>query len=177
VACGTAPCGTSNEDRATAFAWILHLAGDIHQPLHTSARVTTESDERRGDQGGNLFTLAPASTGNPPLPLHSYWDGIIDRAVPRQPGESEPAYVVRVSAVIVTKHPPAQLSGRVKSGDFAAWSREGLSTTKNEIYPGTLKRGQMPTSGYRARALSVAEEAIALAGYRLADLLNRMFGG
>ncbi|MEP6924506.1 MAG: S1/P1 nuclease, partial [Pyrinomonadaceae bacterium] len=30
-----------NAERAVALAWILHLAGDIHQPLHCSGRVTT----------------------------------------------------------------------------------------------------------------------------------------
>ena len=47
----------SDKDKAIAIAWIMHLAGDIHQPLHTSARVTDL--EPKGDQGGNLFLLTP----------------------------------------------------------------------------------------------------------------------
>ena len=45
----------SAADRAIALAWVLHLAGDIHQPLHASGRVT--ADEPAGDKGGNTFTL------------------------------------------------------------------------------------------------------------------------
>lgn len=175
VACQAAPCGSPRAAQATALAWMLHLVGDIQQPLHATARVTTQPDERRGDQGGNLFKLGPPSNANPPLSLHSYWDGIIDRAVPRLPNEGEQAYVARVGAAIVLKHPLAQMSARLKSGDFAAWSSEGFDTTKRAIYPSTLTRGQMPLPAYQRNALAIAQEAIALGGYRLADLLNQMF--
>lgn len=170
--CGATPCGTEQEDRATTLAWIVHLVGDIHQPLHTSARVTSRPDEREGDQGGNLFKL---DTSSAPLSLHGYWDGVVDRAIPQQPAESQLAYLDRVAARIVAKHPPVQMSGRLRPGDVVAWSREGLETTKRAVYPRTLRRGQPPGDTYQARALAIAEEAIAIAGYRLGDLLNRMF--
>ena len=50
----------SNAEKAIAIAWIMHLAGDIHQPLHASARVT--DTEPKGDQGANLFLLSPVGT-------------------------------------------------------------------------------------------------------------------
>lgn len=162
VACRTTPCGVSKDGQATALAWILHLVGDLQQPLHTSARVTTRPDEQNGDQGGGLFKLGSPSTTDPPLSLHGYWDGIIDAALPRQPSETEPAYLTRVAASIVMKHQKAQMEGRMKSGDFTAWSHEGLDTTKKDVYPSTLKREAMPASAYRTLALAVAEEAIAL---------------
>ena len=37
-------------ERALDLAWILHLVGDVHQPLHSSARVTDTEPE--GDRGG-----------------------------------------------------------------------------------------------------------------------------
>lgn len=49
----------SDADKAIALAWILHLGGDIHQPLHTSARVTKY--DPKGDQGGNLFYNLPTA--------------------------------------------------------------------------------------------------------------------
>jgi hypothetical protein len=171
--CGAPPCGTLDGERATTLAWILHLVGDLHQPLHTSARVTSRPAEREGDQGGNLFKLDASSN---PLSLHSYWDGIVDRSIQRQQNESSLAYLDRVAAMIVADHPRAQMSNRLHSGDFEGWSREGLETTKSEVYPRSLRRGRMPSDEYRARALAISEEAIALAGYRLADLLNKMFG-
>lgn len=171
VACGTPACGTPLDKRATTLAWILHLVGDIHQPLHTSGRVTSRPLEREGDQGGNLFKL------NDSRSLHSYWDGIVDRSERRRPEEeaNNHAYLNRIIRMITQEHPrsPAIVS-RLRSGDFDAWSLEGFETTKRVVYPSTLQRGQMPSDEYRRIAFTTSKETIALAGYRLADLLNQM---
>jgi hypothetical protein len=176
VACGTPACGTPQEKRATTLAWILHLVGDIHQPLHTSARVTSRQLEREGDQGGNLFKLGPF---NDSLSLHSFWDGIVDRSERRRPEERDNnlAYLNRIIGMITQEHPrtPAIVS-RLRSGDFEAWSLEGFETTKRVVYPSTLQRAQMPSDEYRGTAFTTSKEAIALGGYRLADLLNQMLG-
>ncbi len=173
AACSLPQCGTRKDGRAIILAWMLHLVGDIHQPLHTSARVTSRQSEREGDQGGNLFKLGPS---NDSLSLHSFWDGIIDRSIQRQQGENNMAYVERVANMIMQSHPRSGMLERLRPGDFDAWSREGFETTKRVVYPRTLQRGQMPSESYRTGALRVSGEAIALGGYRLADLLNQMFG-
>ena len=172
AACATPQCGTTTADRATALAWILHLVGDMHQPLHTEARITSQPNEQKGDQGGNLFVL---QTGPPSLRLHGYWDSIVDRSVPRLDDESQPAYVGRVAASVTRKYPRAAVLARLRPGDFEAWALEGFEIAKS-VYPATLKRGELPGEEYRAQAFEIAGQAIALAGYRLADLLNRMFG-
>ena len=50
--------------------------------------------------------------------------------------------------------------GRIRHGEVVA-------------YPATLKRGELPGEEYRVQAFRIAEQAITLAGYRLADLLNQ----
>ncbi len=176
VACGTPACGTPLQKRATTLAWIIHLVGDIHQPLHTSGRVTSRLPEREGDQGGNLFKLGPL---NDSPSLHSFWDGIVDRAERRRPEEmnNNLAYLNRIIGMITHDHPrtPAMVN-RLRSGDFEAWSLEGFETTKRVIYPSTLQRAHMPSDEYRDMAFTTSKEAIALGGYRLADLLNQMLG-
>lgn len=173
VACGTPQCGTPQDERATTLAWIMHLVGDIHQPLHTSARVTSRQNEREGDQGGNLFKLG---TGNNPLSLHSFWDGIINRSVPQPQSERDMAYLDRVARLIMQERPRSQMTSRLQPIDFEAWAHEGLITTKRVVYPRTLLRGQLPSNAYRDMAFVTSKEAIALGGYRLAELLNQMFG-
>ncbi len=166
-------CGTPQDERATTLAWLLHLVGDIHQPLHTSGRVTSRPLEREGDQGGNLFKLG---TSNTSLSLHTYWDGIVDRSVQRQQNESNAAYLERIARSIMQEHPRSGMLNRLRPGDVDAWAREGFETTKRSVYPRSLQRGQLPSDTYRARAFEISEEAIAIGGYRLADLLNQMFG-
>lgn len=173
VACGTPACRTPQEERATTLAWILHLVGDIHQPLHTSGRVTSRPREREGDQGGNLFKLAND------LPLHSYWDGIFDRSIARTQEEKNNnlVYLNRVIGIIVQEHPRnTAIVSRLLPGEFEAWSLEGFATTKRVVYPESLQRGQMPSDSYRQTAFTTSKEVVALAGYRLADLLNQMLG-
>lgn len=172
IACDKQQCGTSKEDRATTLAWILHLVGDIHQPLHTSARVTT--DAPNGDQGGNLCKLAQSSK----FSLHSFWDGIVDIQIPKSQNESDAAYIERVSRLIMQEHPRSGMSSRLQPFNFDAWSREGFETTKRAVYPQTLVCGptQNPSPTYRESAFSISKEAIALGGYRLGELLNQLFG-
>jgi hypothetical protein len=173
VACTAAPCNITASERATNLAWVLHLVGDLHQPLHTTSRITTEPAERTGDQGGNLFKLDRSAT---PLSLHKYWDEILDRGIARRQNEGRIAYANRVAALIAARHPRPEMAGRLRPGQFDAWAREGLETTKKAVYPETLVRNHMPDDAYRERALAISEEAIALAGYRLADLLISVFG-
>ena len=164
VVCAVPACGTQTADRATALAWILHIVGDLHQPLHTSARVTARPDEQRGDQGGNLFKLETTST---PLSLHGFWDGIVNRSMPQASTEPESVYLNRLATAIMTKHPRVQLASRIRSGEFTVWAREGFETTKQRVYPANLQRGRMPSDEYRAAAFATSEQSIALAGYRL----------
>jgi hypothetical protein len=173
AACAAPRCGTTTPERAIALAWILHLVGDIHQPLHTSARVTDRPDERQGDQGGNLFILDP---GPPVLRLHGYWDGIVDQAAPRVANESNAAYIGRLAALFMQRYPRSTSAEELAPGQYEAWAREGFEATKASVYPVTLKRGEVPGEQYRLSAFAIAQRAIARAGYRLGDLLNAMFG-
>lgn len=163
----------SEADRAIDLAWILHLAGDIHQPLHSSARVT--ATEPNGDQGGNLFKLETRPEGEYAFNLHSYWDGIVRRALPKQPDEPEPDYLSRITRQIQTNYPKDALHQKLKSGEFSQWALEGYETTKAVIYPPALKRLEIPAQDYLNSSWQVAEPALALAGYRLAAVLERLF--
>jgi hypothetical protein len=156
-------------ERALDLVWILHLIGDIHQPLHAASRVT--SLEPQGDHGGNDFKLRPDRTDN----LHSFWDGILNRARPRGASEADAAYIDRLAADIAARFPRAGLEERLLPGQFEAWARAGYDTVKARTYPSSLKREKTPDAAYRQTALSIAEPAIALAGYRLARTIEDTF--
>jgi hypothetical protein len=172
----------SDADRAIDIAWVLHLVGDIHQPLHCSARVT--ATEPQGDQGGNLVLLdkRPAVMPQPPQPplrllnLHAYWDGIVDRAITRNAEEAEVDYVSRVTKMITGKYPATAAYDQLKAGQFSMWAQEGYATAKTIVYPTTLKREERPSAEYLNSAWTVSERAMAWAGYRMAAVLDEMFG-
>lgn len=57
--------------KGLAIRMVIHLVGDIHQPLHTSTLF--DSDFPKGDVGGNAFEIfyeKKKSLKN----LHSFWD-------------------------------------------------------------------------------------------------------
>jgi len=168
VACKTAPCVDAPDQQALDLAWIIHLVGDIHQPLHNAARVTTVAGEEQGDRGGNLFALD--KDHGPPV-LHSFWDGIVSDVIPRPKGEKEIPYIDHVIARIEHDHPRSSVT-TLKPGDFNAWSEEGVATAERIAYPASLQRGKVPGGSYRQTVFKAADEAVATAGYRLADLLS-----
>ena len=56
--------------RSAALRLIIHLVGDIHQPLHTSTLIDSNHFVH-GDLGGNKFPIV----GN--WNLHALWDAIL----------------------------------------------------------------------------------------------------
>jgi len=163
-------------DKAIALAWVLHLGGDIHQPLHTSARVTQY--DPKGDQGGNLFMLSPkGATGNDRVSLHWYWDSIVGRNIPRVSDACDSDYLPPIAQAMMKKHPAAKMQNRLKLGKFDEWQQEGFQIASTKLYPASLKFGVAPSDNYKKMAFEISEEQIALAGYRLGAMLNEIFGG
>jgi hypothetical protein len=60
--------------RATALTWLFHLAGDIHQPLHTAQLFTVQYPD--GDRGENEICARPAPDRRA-MNLQAFWDGVI----------------------------------------------------------------------------------------------------
>ncbi|HEX2077588.1 MAG TPA: S1/P1 nuclease [Longimicrobium sp.] len=155
---------------AIDLAWLLHLGGDSHQPLHNSARITAEDPE--GDRGGNTFRLAGLYPFNN---LHAYWDALVGPAFPwRGEYRSEADYVGAIAQQIARRWPLARMRGQLLPGQVERWSEEGLRVAQRTAY--NLRRNQAAPPSYRRAAWAAAEPRIALAGYRLADMLNRALG-
>jgi hypothetical protein len=66
--------GTEESDDVKSYdvAWLEHLVGDVHQPLHSTSRFTKNHPE--GDAGGNLVALCAKPCTDE---LHAYWDGLL----------------------------------------------------------------------------------------------------
>jgi len=167
--------GSSNAEKAIAIAWLMHIGGDIHQPLHTSARVTDL--EPKGDQGGNLFLLSPQGTARAnQVNLHWFWDSIVGRNIPLRGETCERSYIEPIAQNIMRKHPYPKLQNRLNLGKYDAWQAESFAFNPTTVYSPELKRGQLPPASYRKNAFGVAEKQLAVAGNRLGETLNQIFG-
>jgi hypothetical protein len=163
-----------DKDKAIAIAWVMHLTGDIHQPLHTSARVTDR--EPKGDQGGNLFHLTPEGTPREnQVNLHWFWDSIIGRNTPLEGDDCDRQYIASVARKIMKKYPAPSLGPVIKLAEYEEWQKESFALNPTDVFSADLVRFQMPSEKYKKHAFQVAERQLALAGYRLGQLLNQIF--
>jgi hypothetical protein len=164
----------SDKDKALAIAWIMHLGGDIHQPLHTSARVT--DTEPKGDQGANLFLLTPQGTPREKQQnLHWFWDSIVGRNVPLKGNTCESEYIGSIAKSIMKKYPFQAVSSSINLGAYEKWQEESFALNPTDVFTPDLLRFQMPSEKYKKHAFAVAQHRLALAGYRLGETLNRVF--
>jgi hypothetical protein len=158
----------SPEEHAVCLSWLIHLIGDLHQPLHCSSLF--DSAHPNGDKGGNDFFVKPAAQG---IPLHSFWDGLLGTSGKAQ---SHLNYAIALQS----EHPRKSLKPLKKARTAKDWSLESRSLAVESVYlHGRLKGGinreaapDLP-SGYTKAAKAVAETQAALAGYRLADEIRK----
>lgn len=166
----------SDKDKAVAIAWIMHLLGDLHQPLHTSARVTDL--EPKGDQGGNLFLLTPQGTPREKQEnLHWFWDSIVVRAIPPKKTDfCERDYIEPLAQRFMKKYPFSAEQGKLKLGDYQALQQESFAYNNTDVFSPDLIRFQPPSEKYKKNAYKLAERQLAMAGYRMGELFNTVFG-
>jgi hypothetical protein len=163
----------SDAEKSVILAWFLHVAGDIHNPLHNASRIT--DIEPKGDSGGNLFLLSPPEAKENRVNLHSYWDSILRRNLPRENDACDADYIASIADRITKKHSFSQMNDRLKLGDYKEWNAEGFRLLNQSVYTADVKRGKVPAKKYQSRAFEVGQEQIALAGYRIGETLNRIF--
>jgi hypothetical protein len=157
----------STKDQALAaydLPWLEHLVGDVHQPLHATSRYL--KSQPKGDAGGNFVWVAPgpAAAGKT---LHAYWD---DAAGTELTDEHTRAYATEVTHLLGV---PWRASLNPKD-----WIDESFSLVKSDVYTfgaeiGTREMPIVLSLHYSDNVKRIARRRIALAGYRLAVVLNR----
>ena len=162
-------------DKAIAIAWFLHIGGDLHQPLHTSGRFTDR--EPKGDQGGNLFLLTPEGTKREnQVNLHWFWDSIVGRNVPFLPFENESDYLRGIAESYIVRYPFDSSKSSLMLNDYTGWQKESFAFANSDVFRSDLKRFERPSDAYRRNAYAVSEQRLTMAGYRMGETLNEIFG-
>lgn len=158
--------------RAMALCWVMHLAGDVHQPLHTAQLFSARYPD--GDKAGSLqFVIDPLTKR--PETLHWFWDDSLHRA-------GDVASVTARAKALERRLPRASVSsGAARAADYGAWANESRALAASHVYAsgavGGLSASQAKAlaPGYAEGAAALAEERAAIAGYRLSDLLREAF--
>lgn len=141
------------------LVWLLHLVGDVHQPLHCTSRFT--HGQPNGDDGGNGVTIRDGSVTKK---LHAFWDGLLGTSSAPQ------------AAVTVGQSLPAANAGLAGNLDPRVWITESFAAAKSTAYkqpPIGVGSGPFTiTPTYRNAARALAKQRVALGGARLANILN-----
>ena len=163
----------SATDRAAYLCWLLHLTGDIQQPLHACTLVTPDYPLPAGDKGGNAFFVNLAGNS---INLHTYWDAL---------GATMMDYpeIIAHANELEKRYPRAALPELTTATDIKGWALESRQLCIDAVYrhgtlPGTKDKDQTvlpPLPGdYATKGRALAERRVALAGYRIADALVRL---
>jgi S1/P1 Nuclease len=138
--------------RAEALKFLVHFVGDVHQPLHCADR---------NDAGGNKVAVTFFGTS---MSLHAVWDyGIIDKHT-----FDWGQYVDEIERDSVAGKDLARLQG----GTPVQWALEAHKLAVDVVY--VLPEDLKLSDDYYRSARPVVDRQLALAGVRLARLLNEI---
>ena len=180
------------EERALALSWMMHVLGDIHQPLHVSDLMS--ADFPTGNAAGTLaYVWDPLRDSA--MPLHILWDSNFMRLTAL-------AEVDRHAADIMKKYPRSslpELTAYEGPTAFEKWAKEShqvavdwaydidtrpdpnLGADSDRIIGNMVKYilfGTSPVDAapavpdeYWARVQNTVPRRLALTGYRMADVI------
>lgn len=179
-------------DRAEALRFIIHFAGDIHQPLH---------DSTNNDRGANcvpvtFFTKKPKLTGTSWEPnLHGVWD--TDMIKNLMNGHT----VAEFAAALDLQFASSEAAWQAAGIDFDRWAWDAHQLAESAAYGNLNKAVTIETSvvdiktcadnnnvgkrmsklkevvdaSYQTAATPVIQEQLTKAGVRLAMILNQVW--
>jgi hypothetical protein len=151
LADGNAP----REQRVEALKWLVHFVGDLHQPLHAI-------EEARGGNDIKLPAFGSGKCGDYDCNLHWAWDTLILE----HSGRSEQDYVKHEQKLIRAEKLEAGNGGPVE------WANESHAQARKIM---NEKPAVVDEEYYRAN-IHLVDQKLALAGLRLATLLNSTLG-
>jgi hypothetical protein len=172
----------SPQDRAVSLCWVLHLYGDLHQPLHAANRVTTENPRGEG-LGGNHFVL---DSRGQQINLHVFWDQL--------PGVDPSYHAVAALADSLSAAPEFQanrLREYQENKSIPAWVQESFRAAVDFAYAENRVElahfNRQPSSNnpssaipalkadYIEGARKIAHRRLVLAAQRVVDELKQVW--
>jgi len=150
-------------DRARFMAFAINIAGDMHQPLYTSNLFSSAFPN--GTNGGTNYLI---NYNGASVDLQSFWDsglGLFNAAPTTQNAAAH-------AATITALYPPSYFGSKVSDMSAGDWANEGYKDAQQFVY--TVAANSTPSAAYIQTGQQMAQQRIALAGYRLANYLNTL---
>lgn len=159
-------------EKAFMLRVLLHVVADMHCPMHCIQLYSKEFPE--GDKGGIRFELSgpkELSKKN----LHSLWDSILlldNLGLNNRPiSQNTAQFIEKLASTITTAYPKEMFSDNIFQLSVEEWAQESFEAGM-EAYSG-IEPFKEPSKEYIEKGRSIAFKRLALAGYRLAYVLNQ----
>ena len=164
----------SNKTDAETLGFLIHMVGDVHQPLHAATRYSAANPN--GDAGGNGFKIqmpAEAHISN----LHGFWDAAAGTfgftSLKRPLDQAGKDRMVAIAQEVMKQYPDTSVP-EWKELDPHEWVVESNTLARQVVYK-NITEGAAPSQAYTDAAQQLSRKRLALAGYRLAGVLNALF--
>lgn len=177
-----------------ALRMLVHLVGDLHQPLHVGVgfvnvngpndKIVIESDPAAilqndfpSDIGGNKLLINDEDSDN----LHSFWDtDLVEEA------RGDQSILTFAQSLNITA--PAGWNPQGNANTWAAqWATDTLAVSRDNAYDNAIRIKRevvvddetkylaVKADGYKSHNVQVVKQQLAKGGYRLARLLQAIF--
>lgn len=144
--------GASRKEKTKALKFLVHLVGDLHQPMHVS---------HAEDKGGNTIQVQYKGKGSN---LHSVWDSkLLD--------DQEMDY--KALAEKLDKEPRPQVAPW-KKNNMLTWLWESYQVSER-LYNEVGTNNRKLKDDYYRNHIDISNKRLQLAGLRLASVLNSIF--
>jgi len=142
----------SKEQRWQAFAWLCHLVGDLHQPLHAGFA---------DDRGGNDFDIIFKGEQ---MNLHRYWDSEL---INHRAGSWQ--NLIR----LVSASPIVQAGTNWSPEMVNDWTNESHKLVVERLYPASM----IIDESYERQSWELVQQQLNSAATRLALIINSELKG
>lgn len=145
------PSEAATERRWQAFAWLCHLVGDLHQPLHVAFR---------DDRGANRVEV---SFRGEQYNLHQFWDDVLEQE----------RLAARPLTAADLLEPDRATAKPWEPADVVAWTDESHALALTASYP----PGPEIEDAFADRSWALVQSQWMKAAWRLASILDVVLAG
>jgi len=165
--------------RAYNLSWIIHVVGDLHQPMHGTSRSAAANPN--GDAGGNGVWVVLRGYDRDSINLHAVWDGWVGRPSRNVPIDDVARGIARDLPAGAGEPDDAMTipRGAALAATVRAWADESATIARYVAYDLPAASGSaLPTltDDYVERSTRIARQRLALAAYRLAAVIEAQLG-
>lgn len=160
----------SVEEHAWSLRMLIHLVGDLHQPMHTINFYSKIIPLQHGDLNGLRYKISHRKYHN----LHSYWDACAG-LLSFKGGQKNKQRRALIKSLLEQDHEPLvrTLESQSYKSKLKQWTYSSYTIAHSQAY--TIPFGAKPPHNYEEMTKKACRQQLISAAKNLALLLNHLY--